>query len=77
LHGIIERIPKSHRDQVTGAGLRTALFFTRTYARLLRPKRAEIMAVGPPPTSHLRTAFDRVQAEIERACRDEKLAAEI
>lgn len=75
LHGIIQRIPKTHRYQVTGAGLRIALFFTRTYARLLRPKLAEIMAVGPPPTSQLRAAFDRVQAEIERACRDEKLAA--
>jgi hypothetical protein len=75
LHGIIERIPKTHRYQVTGAGLRIALFFTRTYARLLRPKLAEIMAVGPPPASQLRTAFDRVQTEIERACRNEKLAA--
>src|SRR5271170_3202875 len=33
LHGLIERIPKSHRYDVTPAGLRIALFFTRTYAR--------------------------------------------
>ncbi|MBL8228738.1 MAG: hypothetical protein JNL98_09690 [Bryobacterales bacterium] len=75
MHGIIERIPRTHRYQVTGAGLRIALFFTRTYARLLRPKLAEIMAVGPPPSSQIRAVFDRVQVEIERACRDEKLAA--
>ena len=75
LHGLIERIPKSHRYQVTESGLRIALFFTRTYARLLRPKLAEIMTVGPPATSKLRDAFDRVQTEIERACRDQKLAA--
>jgi hypothetical protein len=75
LHGLIERIPKTHRYQLTEAGLRIALFFTRTYARLLRPKLAEIMAVGPPMTSQLRDAFDRVQAEIQRACRDQKLAA--
>ena len=39
LHGIIERIPHSHRYQLTAEGLRIALFFSRTYARLLRPKR--------------------------------------
>src|SRR5882724_11969152 len=48
LHGLIERIPKSHRYDVTPAGLRIALFFSRTYARLLRPKLAEIMPAGPP-----------------------------
>jgi hypothetical protein len=35
LHGIIERIPRSHRYQLTPSGLRIALFFSRTYARLL------------------------------------------
>ena len=48
LHGLIQRIPKSHRYEVTPAGLRIALFFSRTYARLLRPKLAQIMPVGPP-----------------------------
>jgi len=75
LHGLMERIPHSHRYQVTPAGLRMALFFTRTYARLLRPKLAEIMSIGPPATSALRAAFDRVQEEIDRCCRDQKLAA--
>ena len=46
LHGLIQRIPKSHRYDVTPAGLRTALFFSRTYARLLRPKLAQIMPAG-------------------------------
>jgi hypothetical protein len=36
LHGIIERIPQSHRYRITDFGLRTALLFTRTYARILR-----------------------------------------
>src|SRR5215217_4163138 len=31
LHGIIERIPRSHRYQLTAQGLRVALFFSRTY----------------------------------------------
>jgi len=56
LHSLIQRIPKSHRYEVTPTGLRIALFFSRTYARLLRPKLAEIMAIGPPAGSTLRTA---------------------
>jgi hypothetical protein len=75
LHRLIQRIPKSHRYQVTPTGLRIALFFTRTYARLLRPKLSQIMPVGPPPNSPLRSAFDRLQAEIDRCCVDQKLAA--
>ena len=75
LHGLIERIPHSHRYQATTEGLRIALFFTRTYARLLRPKLAEIMAVGPPADSPLRAAFDRLQAQIDHCCEEERLAA--
>lgn len=69
LHHIVERIPKTHRYRLTRDGIRTALFFTRTYARLLRPA----LSVDTPPTSQLRrrhpaatalarlaTAFDRV-----------------
>ena len=75
LHGLIQRIPHSHRYEATVEGLRIALFFTRTYARLLRPKLAEIMPAGPPGDSALRTAFDRLQAEINRCCEEQKLVA--
>ena len=37
LRGLIERIPRTRRYRVTQEGLRTALCFHRTYARLLRP----------------------------------------
>ena len=75
LHGLIQRIPKSHRYEVTAAGLRIALFFCRTYARLLRPKLAEIMPAGPPGDSALRAAFDRLHTEIDRCCEDQRLVA--
>ena len=75
LHGLILRIPSRHRYEVTLAGLRIALFFSRTYAPLLRPKPAEIMPAGPPGDSTLRAAFDRLQAEINRCCEEEKLVA--
>ena len=75
LHGLIRRIPKSHRYEVTPAGLRIALFFSRTYARLLRPKLAEIMPADPPGNSPLRAAFDRLQTAIDRCCEEQKLVA--
>jgi hypothetical protein len=75
LHGIIERIPHSHRYQLTPDGLRIALFFSRTYARLLRPKLAQIMPATPPVPSTLRSAFDRLETEIHACCEQERLVA--
>ena len=37
LHGLIERIPKSHRYRLTKKGLGVALLYQRTYGRWLRP----------------------------------------
>jgi hypothetical protein len=75
LHGIIERIPQSHRYQLTPDGLRIALFFSRTHARLLRPKLAQIMPEAPPIASPLRAAFDRLTSEIDACCKQERVAA--
>jgi hypothetical protein len=75
LHGIIERIPHSHRYQLTSDGLRIALFFSRTYARLMRPKLAQIMPEAPPTASPLRAAFDRLTSEIDACCKEERPAA--
>ena len=46
LHGLIERIPGTHRYQVTRLGWRTALFCTRTYNRILRPGLAQILPIA-------------------------------
>ena len=74
LHGIIERIPHSHRYQLTPDGLRIALFFSRVYAHLLRPKLAQIMPQAPPMTSALRVVFDRLESEINACCNEQRLA---
>ena len=75
LHGLIERIAGTHRYQLTRSGLRIALFFSRTHARLLRPKLAEIMPSIPPVDSTIRTAFDRLNSAIDACCQEHHLAA--
>ena len=52
LHGMIERIPKTHRYRVTEFGLRATLFFTRVHARLYRPAVAD--SDGKSPSGKLR-----------------------
>ena len=50
LHGLIARTPSKYRYHVTDHGFRIALFFTRTYAHLLRPGLAVLFqaeAEGP------------------------------
>ena len=47
VHGLIERIPRTHRYQVTNTGLRHALFLTRLHARFLRPGLGELTSQPP------------------------------
>ena len=78
LHGMIERVPKTHRYQVTNFGFRAALFFTRTHARLYRPGFAEVqpkLAHAPPSDSQLQRHLARIEAEIDRRVRNAKLVA--
>jgi len=41
----------------------------------MRPKLAQIMPEAPPIASPLRAAFDRLTAEIDACCMEERLAA--
>jgi hypothetical protein len=75
LHGIIERIPRSHRYELTPGGLRIALFFSRVHDRLLRPMLATIMPQAPPTSAPIRKAFDRLQSVIDDCCQEQKLVA--
>jgi hypothetical protein len=75
LHGLIQRIPRTHRYQLTSAGLRTTLFFSRAYARLLRNGLATLAPTAPPENSPLRRAFDKLENEITIWCQKERLAA--
>jgi hypothetical protein len=61
-HGLIERIPHTHRYQVTPAGLRHAMFLTRVHDRILRAGLAELTGPDPAP---LRKAATIYQAAID------------
>lgn len=73
LHGIIERIDATHRYRVTPHGLRIALFFSRTWTRLLRPGLS--LAAPHAHDSRLHNAFTRLEQEIDRFARQQKCAA--
>ena len=61
---IIERIPGSFRYRVTDIGLRVALFFTRTYNRILRPGIAAAVPALRAIDAPLKRAFDSLAAHI-------------
>jgi hypothetical protein len=75
LRGLITRVPKTNRYCVTDVGLRTALFFTRTLSRLLRPGLSIVLPQAPPGNHRLRRDLDRLQATIDNLIRDARLAA--
>ena len=61
LHGLLERIPKSHRYRLTTFGLKTALFYSRVYQRLLRRGLSELHDASPLNPSALAGAFAKFQ----------------
>lgn len=75
LHGLIERLPKSHRYRLTPLGLRTALFFTRSYGRLLRPAYAQTVPDPPPAARPVVRAFRRLAEAMDDCCEAVHLAA--
>jgi hypothetical protein len=75
LHGLIERIPKTHRYQVTDLGFRAGLFFSKVYSRILRPGVAFALPGIVATDSKLRRAFRTVNLEIENWIQNAKLVA--
>jgi len=75
LHGLIERVPKTHRYRVTDSGWRTALFCTRTSNRVLRPGLAQVIPEKASSDSSLRRCFDQLDGAIERWLKEQKVPA--
>jgi hypothetical protein len=74
LHGLIERIPRTHRYRITPEGGRAALFCTRTYNRILRPGLAQIIPKEALDGSDLRRAFDQFDQKIDHWIKQQKMA---
>ena len=75
LHGLIERLPESFRYRVTELGFRAALFFTRTYNRILRPGLAAALPGPHTINVPLKRAFDQIDTRITQWINQAQLAA--
>jgi len=74
-HGLIARIPKTRRYQVTDTGLQHALLFTHAHDHLLRAGLAQLTDPSPPAPSRLRTAARAYQAAFDHLACQAHLAA--
>jgi hypothetical protein len=68
LHGLIARLPTTHRYQLTNLGLRAALFSTRSYARLIRPGLALVTPDTAPGNAALRRSFQHLEYTMDAWC---------
>jgi len=75
LHGLIERLPKTHRYRLTDEGLRTALFYTRVYARILRPAMAPVVPAAPASSPQALRKFHVAKAAVNSWCDQAHIAA--
>lgn len=75
LHGLIARVPKSHRYRITDEGWRTILFCTRCYNRILRPGLAQVLPNEAAPDTVLRRKFDQLDAAIDQWLKEHNMAA--
>jgi hypothetical protein len=75
LHGLIARINGTHAYRLTDEGIRIAFFFTRTYARILRPGMAFLLPLPPPAAPPNDRHAQRLDAVIQQWVDHAKLAA--
>ena len=75
LHGLIERLPKTQRYRLTDEGLRTALFYTRVYARTLRPGMVPAVPAAPAGSSKAQRQFHAAEQAVNSCCDEAYIAA--
>jgi predicted MarR family transcription regulator len=74
-HGLIQRIPRTRRYQVTNTGVQHALLFTHALNHLLRTALAQITDPDPPIPSRLRAADRAYKTAFDDLARYAHLAA--
>lgn len=75
LHGLIERLPATHRYRLTDEGLRTALFYTRVYARILRPGMAPVVPAASAASPQALRQFHAAEVAVNSWCDQAHIAA--
>ena len=71
LHGLIERVPNSHRYRITNTGAKAAMFYARLYTRALRPA----ASLPPLASDRAQRAFDRLDIALAHFLEEVKIAA--
>ena len=74
-HGLIARIPRTRRYQITDTGLQHALLFTHAHDHLLRTGLAEITDPDPPIPTRLQAAHRAYQTAFDDLAHYAHLAA--
>ena len=75
LHGLAERIPKTHRYRIPPTGLRTAIFYTGLYNRALRTGLALISPTASNLELPMAKSIRAAQTALNKWYQHEKLAA--
>jgi hypothetical protein len=68
LHGLIERVPRTHRYTLTSFGLRVAFFCSKVHLRILRPGSAALAHPDDDLPHPLRDALRRLDQAIDHLC---------
>jgi hypothetical protein len=74
-HGLITRIPKTHRYRITDTGLHHAMLITHLHTRLLQPGLAQLTDPAHPAPSTLRTAARNYQRALDQLTQEAGFAA--
>jgi len=74
-HGLIARVPHSHRYRVTDPGLHHAMLITHLQTRILQPGLAQLADPKPPAPTALRTAARNYQRALAQLTQEAGLAA--
>jgi predicted MarR family transcription regulator len=75
LHGLIGRVPETHRYRITAKGLRTAIFYTRLYNRSLRTGLAVISPDAANANAPIARSIRAAEAALNSWYDQRKLAA--
>ena len=76
LHGVITKIPGTHRYEVTDEGIRICLFLTKVHSRIIRPGFSQLLDGCPKATNRpIANAMRQLDRSVDQLINEAKLAA--